>query len=387
MSGFLCDCKEWEGYRPCRRQKGGQAGSCNDCRDYSPIRRNVLIIEAGGLGSVLRTSVVAKEMRKKYPDSKIQWLTSDRNLELLASIPSVDRSYASTWESLIILGAQAYDVVINFESNPLYLAFASNLRARERFGFIMNDVGNLKEASGFSKTLLRLQTHDAFRRRENQRSMQQMLLESVGLEWAGQNYDLVTTDADDKWAKTLLEDKDIAKGDVVVALNVGSSIRHKAKRWPPSRFYELAALCEEKHPDWKLLVVAGPEDIDAYGEIMGLHREEPLGNIAFLGCQNTISQFISLIRRISVMVSADTFGLHVALALDKPAVSLWGPQPKNETYSYGKELKVSLDLDCAPCFAGSPDQCASDRHLLCMDGIDAKSVLVVLEEAVYRSDY
>lgn len=380
MRVFRTDCREWQGYKPCSKQKAGLVEGCESCHLYTPIQENVLIVEAGGLGSALRTSVVAKEIRRRSPNARIQWLTSEQSVELVEkNIPSVDRVYPTTWESLMILGAQAYSQIINFESNPLHLAFVGDLLLKKR-GFAMNELGNLVQASRSAEEFLWLQTNDQFRRRENRKSMQQILLETAGLKWQEQSYDLVMRPEDDRWAQTLLESKGIAETDVLVGLNIGSSQHHSAKRWPPLCFYELAKQCQEHHPEWKLLVLAGLEDVDVYDAIFGLNEAKPLGNLVFTGYENTMSQFISLVGRIPLVISADTFGLHVALGLGKKTISLWGPQPENETYGYGRERKISLGLDCAPCFAGRPERYTNPNTLQCMRGISVSMVYQILEQ-------
>lgn len=374
---FQTDCKEWQGYKPCSRQKQGLAKGCDQCHFSAPIQENILVIEAGGLGSALRTSIVMKELKVRRPNAQIQWLTTEQSVELAQNIPSVDRAYPTTWESFAILGAQVYSVVINFESNPLYLAFVSKLPFEKR-GFMMNGFGNLIMASSSAEEFLWMQTNDHFRRRENQKSMQQILMETAGLEWREQTYDLVTHPEDDKWARAFLSAEGIVETGMLIGLNIGSSLRHNAKRWPPQYFYELSKLCRERHPEWKLIILAGPEDVDAYQAIVELSRKE---DMVFSGYWNTLSQFISLVNRIPIVVSADTFGLHVALGLNKKALSLWGPQPKYETHHYhGDGKKISLDLECAPCFAGKPERCSNPNALQCMRGISAKMVFDILEQ-------
>jgi len=380
MRVFRTDCREWQGYKPCSKQKAGLVEGCESCHLYAPIQEHVLIVEVGGLRSALRTSVVTKEIRQCSPNARIQWLTSQQSVELVEkNIPSVDRAYLTTWESLMILGAQAYNRIINFESNPLHLAFVSGLLLKKR-GFAMNELGNLAQVSRSAEEFLWLQTNDQFRRRENKKPMQQILLEVAGLKWQEQSYDVATRPEDDKWSQAFLESRSITETDVLVGLNIGSSQRHSAKRWPPRYFYELAKLCQEHHPEWKLLVLAGPEDVDAYDAISGLNEVEPLKNLVFTSYGNTMSQFISLVDRIPLVISADTFGLHVALGLGKKAISLWGPQPENETYGYDRERKISLSLDCAPCFAGRPEKCTNPNTLQCMRGISISMVYQVLEQ-------
>lgn len=377
MRMFQTDCKEWQGYKPCIKQKQGLTAGCAQCPLFASIRKNILIIKAGGLGSALRTSVVMKELKAHNPSARIQWLTSEQSVELAGNIPSVDRVYATTWENMTILGAQAYSLVVNFESSPLYLAFVSNLLLKKR-GFAMNELGNLTQASSSAKEFLWLQTNDAFRRRENKKPMEQILLETAGLEWCEQGYDLITKPEDDVWAQDFLTTQGVAETNFLIGFNIGSSLRHSAKRWPPQYFYELAKLCRERRPEWKLIVLAGPEDIDVYEIFAGLNQNGPLENCTFSGYGNTMSQFISLVNRIPIIVSADTFGLHVALGLGKKAVSLWGPQPKHETFHHGRGVKISLDLECAPCFAGTQERCLNPNALQCMQGISPEMVFDAL---------
>ncbi|MGK2849050.1 MAG: glycosyltransferase family 9 protein [Minisyncoccota bacterium] len=154
MRVFRTDCREWQGYKPCSKQKLGLVDGCESCHLYATIQENVLIVEAGGLGSALRTSVVAKEIRRLSPNARIQWLTSEQSAELVEkNIPSVDKAYPTTWESLVILGAQAYNQIINFESNLLHLAFVGDLLLKKR-GFAMNELGNLVQASRSAEDFL-----------------------------------------------------------------------------------------------------------------------------------------------------------------------------------------------------------------------------------------
>lgn len=264
MKVFKTDCNKWKGYEPCCKQKLGLIEGCQDCQFYVPTQDNILVIEAGGLGSALRTSVVTKELKRINPNSIVQWLTNEKVIELVSgNVLSVDRVYPTTWESFVILSGQLFTQVINFESAPLYLSFANGLLLKKK-GLAMNELGKIIPASRSVEEFLWLQTNDKFRRRENKKSMQQILLEMVGLRWEKQQYDLTTRPQDDEWAMAYFSKLGITKGDVLIGLNIGSSLRHSAKRWPPERFNELAKICQIYHPEWKLLVLAGPEDRDAY---------------------------------------------------------------------------------------------------------------------------
>lgn len=381
MEKFRPNCNEWIGYKPCDKQKEGATENCDECVYYSPFLGNSLIIEAGGLGSILRTTMVAKEMKEQFPQMRVQWLTHEKGAELLENAPSVDNVIINNGESPFILQAQEYDKIINFESSPLFLALTKILQSREKAGFEINRFGKLGAASQRSEELLRLQTDDYFRKRLNNKSMQQMLIEVAGFEWSEQSYNLITKTRDDEWARQFLYEKGALKGDhpKIIGLNIGSSQKHKAKRWPIENFYFLAKQIQLNHPDWNFVVLAGPEDIDAHEEFVQMQNSKPVPGLIFPGHDNKISQFVSLVNKMPIVVSGDTFGMHAAIGLRKNVISLHGPMPQQEVYLYNKGTKVHLNLECAPCFSSRIDNCINSQRLQCMKEINIEVVKNALE--------
>ncbi|WP_456325648.1 glycosyltransferase family 9 protein [Desulfonauticus submarinus] len=165
----------------------------------------------------------------------------------------------------------------------------------------------------------------------------------------------------------------------IIGLNIGSSEKNKTKRWPIQNFYKLAEKSQIDNPEWKFVVLAGPKDQDVYSELSKMYSNAPLDNIIFSGNNNSISQFISLVNKIPIVVFADTFGMHTAIALRKNVISLHGPQPEQEIYLYNQGEKVHLSLECAPCFALRIDKCVNTQRLQCMKSMDIGLVLEALK--------
>lgn len=385
MEKFKTDCNEWLGYKHCNKQREHSADNCEDCLHYSPILGNSLIMEAGGLGSILRTSVVSQELKKNNPNWRIQWLTHKKGVELLDNIPNVDNAIIHTEEgNLLILQAQEYDKIINFESSPLYLALAKKIKSKEKLGFEMNKFGKLDILSHSAEEFLRLQTDDYFRQRINTKPMQQILLEIAGFLWNEQMYELITKKHDDEWAHHFLHERGLLTEDYpkIIGLNIGSSEKNKAKRWPLQNFYNLAKKFEKEKSKWSFVVLAGPEDKNIYGELNKINNNQPLTNLYFSGYNNSISKFISLVNKMPIVVSADTFGMHTAIALQKNVVALLGPQPEQEIYLYNRGQKVHLNLKCAPCFAPKIEKCVNTQRLQCMKKIDVNLVEEALKNEI-----
>lgn len=285
---------------------------------------------------------------------------------------SVDRVLLKTSDLFQILDAQFFDMIINFESNPVFLSFVKTLKAKKKFGFKINNFGNLEPCQVLSHEFLKLQTNDDFRKKQNQKSMQQILLETCGLKYTGQNYDIIVNKEDELWSKKMISK--FTTSEKIIGFNIGTSEKLKTKRWDYKNFLILAKKLLRRLPEYKILVLAGPEDEEIYNSIENITHNEQFPNLILTGTNNSISQFISLVNRTKLVVSADTFGMHVAIGLNKKVIALFGPQPSQEIVLSGGGEKIVLDIDCVPCFKATPEQCVNNKQLRCMKEISPSLV-------------
>ena len=95
----------------------------------------------------------------------------------------------------------------------------------------------------------------------------------------------------------------------------------------------------------------------------------PQGSCVDAGNDNSLRDFAARIALCDLVVTGDTLALHMACALDKPIVALFGPTSPWEIELYGKgEHLYAADLDCLVCYSNC------DRSPSCMDLIDVDRV-------------
>ncbi len=67
---------------------------------------------------------------------------------------------------------------------------------------------------------------------------------------------------------------------------------------------------------------------------------------------NNLYEYIDWVNSCRTLVTSDSLGLHIAMALRKSVVVLYGPTNANETYLYGRGVGLyPTGYDCLPCFS------------------------------------
>jgi heptosyltransferase-2 len=91
--------------------------------------------------------------------------------------------------------------------------------------------------------------------------------------------------------------------------------------------------------------------------------------------EKDLEQYIDWINSCRLIVTCDSLGMHLALALKKKVVALFGPTPSEQIYMYGRGVILTADWACAkaPCMSAS---CPNGHH--CMTGIQPRMVARVV---------
>jgi heptosyltransferase-2 len=152
-----------------------------------------------------------------------------------------------------------------------------------------------------------------------------------------------------------------------VVLAPGS--RWGTKRWP--YFAELARLLA--HP---VVIIGGPEDEALAQAIVAVAPERCHSVAGHAGLRASAA----IVERAALVVSNDSVALHLATALDRPVVALFGPTiPAFGFGPLGNDPIVEQPLPCRPCSSHGPATCPLGHHR-CMREIDAARVGRVVEE-------
>jgi lipopolysaccharide heptosyltransferase II len=151
-----------------------------------------------------------------------------------------------------------------------------------------------------------------------------------------------------------------------VALMPGG--RWDNKRWPVQYFVELVRLMRQT-PGLKFVILGG-KDEHSLGQTIAATDSERCLNLAGL---TSLVEMIEWIRLSRLMVTNDSGPMHVAAALGRPVVALFGPTNPVSTGPYGQLGNVlqNTTLPCVPCLQ---KKCYYRDPLACLHSITPLAV-------------
>lgn len=118
-----------------------------------------------------------------------------------------------------------------------------------------------------------------------------------------------------------------------------------AKRWPPQYYAELAQYLRSQ--GYAIWLIGSPKDKGIADTIIALGNE-PCRNLCGV---TDLAEAIALLSCADLVVSNDSGLMHIAAALDRPLLAIFGSSSPQFTPPLSDNAQVlKLDLPCSPCF-------------------------------------
>jgi heptosyltransferase II len=306
-------------------------------REQKRMKKRLLIIKMGysetldralslttSLGDVLRTTFILNY----YKDWKVDWLVDGRAQQLLAGNKYIHRIFVYHPAINLELKKQNYDLVINLEKIPEACFLADSLNAGKRLGFALKqNSGQLKNNLIVGDSRLVEICQQRNKKKRNHHCFQQILAKVLKQSWKGERY--------------ILGYKPKSRITQDIGFNWTTSNKWANKSWPKAHWQSLELLLRGSYTvSW----------------------QKGLANI---------NNYIDWINSCRLIVTADTLGLHICLALGKPVIALFGPTSHWEIYPYdcGSYLLPESGYKCLPCLKP-----VCDKKKMCMEYILPQTV-------------
>jgi heptosyltransferase-2 len=184
--------------------------------------------------------------------------------------------------------------------------------------------------------------------------------------------ELFPSSQDFSYAQELLQGSGIKGQDRVVGIAPGSI--WATKRWLPERFAEVSDRLI-KEAGVKVIFLGSKDDEKLCIEIANLMEEKPI----ILAGRTSILQSAAIISQCKVILSNDSAPVHMASAMKKPVVAIFGSTiPEFGFAPYGEgHIIIEKKMECRPCGIHGKNKCPK-KHFKCMTEITTQEVFEAL---------
>ncbi len=312
--------------------------------------KSILIVRLSSLGDIIHTVPAFACLREAFPEAEIGWVVSGRGRAILEMLKGLNRIITSPFETRDFKSIYGFEAAVDFQGliKSAFVTFFSG--ARHRYGF--------------SRKLCREGMASLFynHRLENFNG-RHVIDKNLALARFVSGRDCRLWKFPFK-LEVYPELHNLFKGKII--LNVGASWR--TKRLSPEKVADVATQLRELGLQPVLLWGTEEERREA-------ERAAQLSG-AELAPFLDIKQVFYAVKVSKGVISPDSFVLHVATALHKPAVGIFGPTDpfRNGPLSHHSAFVYTAE-PCSPCWK------RSCKNPICMEKITADDVI----DAVVRT--
>ncbi|MCX5686632.1 MAG: lipopolysaccharide heptosyltransferase II [Candidatus Omnitrophica bacterium] len=354
----------------------------------------ILIINPFGIGDVLFSTPLLKAIKKKYPEAVIAYMCNKRTAGILKNDPNISAlyifekdEYRKIWEESRIkclreayslmksIRIQRYDVLVDISLAYIYsLVLSVFAKIPVRIGFNYRKRG-------------RFLTHRIDIRGFDKKHVIEYYLElgkALGLDTQDKEMSISVAKEDSEWADKFLEASGISKNDRICGIipGCGASWGEDAsyRRWPADKFAGAADHFSARH-GYKTLIFGDSKELALCSKVQSVMK-----TAAVQVCgKTTLGQFAALLDRCDLVITNDGGPLHMAVALRKKTISIFGPVDEHVYGPYPQSslhIVITSDEPCRPCYKNF--KYVKCETLKCLNNIETDKVIKAAEALMVR---
>ena len=369
-----------------------------DIEDFSKI----LLIKLSAVGDVVHTIPVLNKLRRRYPAAQIDWLVTPPIAELLRHHPAITNviefareEWQSPWRLTPFanyarlaasLRATGYDLVVDMHGQlrTALLTLATGATVRVGFDRPRPEVWSASDREfpplarkhawqGAREGSWLAYTHHIPVPTLDVHAVDRYLNVGpiLGLDDGAADFSFPIPAAASARIEQLLRGHGIAATPLLV---LAPGTVWETKHWGSGKFAEVARHFMQK--GFAATLIGSRRERAVCAEVAELAP----GAVNFAG-ETSLSELAALIRRSTICVTNDSGPMHLAVALGRPVVSVFGPTDPVWAGPYRRDGAVlRAELPCSPCYLRKLSLCTNGHA--CMHRIEPSQVIAKMEATV-----
>jgi lipopolysaccharide heptosyltransferase I len=368
--------------------------------------RRVLLIKLSAVGDVVHTVPILNKLRRRYPTAQLDWLVTPAIAELLRHHPAITnviefereawstpwrlRPFTSYARLAAKLRAAAYDLVIDMHGQFRTAALTLSTGAPARIGFDRPRASvwqasprNFPEQArkhawqGAREGSWLAYTHHIPVPTLDLHAVDRYLNVGpiLGLDREPADFYFPIPQSALSRVGALLGAHSAARADIVI---MAPGTVWETKHWGTDKFAAVAGHFLSR--EFAVILIGSQRERVVCEEVAALAP----GAVDLAG-MTTLSELAALIRRSAISITNDSGPMHLAVALDRPVVSIFGPTDPIWIGPYQRANAVlQADLACSPCYLRRLKHCRHDHA--CMRDVSPIGVIERAESMLRLSE-
>ena len=366
----------------------------------------ILLIKLSAVGDVIHTIPVLHKLRRRYPAARIDWLLRPQIAELIGHHPAItnvlpfarrgwDPPWRAGWGALRNLTdlvgemrATRYELAIDLQGQLRTALFTLASRAPVRIGFdrprrevwqaterklppeaYQHGWKGAREGSWIAYTNpIRIATLDMHAVDRYLRVGDLLGLDDEPADFSFMIPPTAITRADE----LLGRQGGGGRGSGLVVLAPGTM--WETKHWTAEGFATVARhFLDQGRP---VVLIGSSGDRRVCADIVAAAP----GAVDLAG-RTTLTELAAIVRRARLCITNDSGPMHLAVALQRPVVSIFGPSDALWIGPYRRpEAVISAQVPCAPCYLRALRRCPNDHA--CMRAVSPADVIERAERSL-----
>ena len=368
--------------------------------------RKILLIKLSAVGDVVHTIPVLNKLRRRYPAARLDWLVTPPIAELLRHHPGITNviefereAWSTPWRLTPFaayarlaakLRAAAYDLVIDMHGQFRTAALTLATGAPARIGFDRPrarvwDASPRKFPEQTRKHAWQGAREGSWLAYTHHIAVPTLDLHAVdrylnvgsilGLDKDPADFSFPIPQSANSRVDSLLRQHGVDSADIVT---MAPGTIWETKHWGNDKFAQVARHLMSK--GFAVVLIGSQRERVVCEEVAGLAP----GAVDLAG-MTTLSELAALIQRSTISITNDSGPMHLAVALNRPVVSIFGPTDLIWIGPYRREnAVVHADLPCSPCYLRRLNHCHHGHA--CMHSVSALTVIDRAETFLYASE-
>lgn len=340
----------------------------------------IVVAKFFGLGSILQSTPMLAALRRHFPKARLVFLTSQANAPLIERLEGVDLGLYVDDRSLVRLALSTLRAVLRlirlraawYFDLEVYSAYASIMAL---LSLARNRCGLYRRSAEFKKGIC---THLLyFNTQKPIRAIYLQLAAAAGAEAMGDAElgRLAVRTGDEAGLLGKFPALSDSRRRLIV-INPNASDLLLERRWPAPQFaVVMAQLLGQGH---QLAVIGSRAEAGYVAELLA--RLEPAQRRGVLDTAGRLElgELLALLRRADCVITNDTGPMHVAVALQRPTVCLFGPvNPLHYGFDRPNIRWLHHPIYCSPC-AHETNRPPCEGNNVCMRLIQPSEVLAAV---------